>query len=72
MSRDIDSSRYCNKRKLAFHPGDVTYLQLDFTGTVKDKTIAWKIDQREAMPREFVSRPLVLVHDGKWQMGVVP
>jgi len=71
----VFSSRYLDgtaARKLSCKAGDVTYLQLDFTGTAKDKTIAWKVDQWATMPGAFVSRPLLLVHDGEWQPGAMP
>ena len=71
----VFSSKYIDGntiRKLACQPGDVKYLQVDITGTAKDKTIAWQVDQWDAMPSDFVERPLVLVYDGEWQVEVEP
>lgn len=71
----VFSSKYIDGntiQKLACQPGDVKYLQVDITGTVKDKTIAWQVDQWDAMPSGFLDRPLVLVYDGEWQVEVEP
>jgi hypothetical protein len=71
----VFSSKYVDGntiQKLACQPGDVKYLQVGTTGTAKDKTIAWEVDQWDAMPSDFVERPLVLVYDGEWQVEVEP
>lgn len=71
----VFSSEYIDAntiQKLACQPGDVKYLQVGITGTAKDKTSAWQVDQRDAMPSDFVERPLVLVYDGEWQVELEP
>jgi hypothetical protein len=57
--------------KLACRAGEVTYLVISASDNKKflsPALVDWRIDRRETMPECFAGRPLVLLHDGGWQV----